>query len=173
MKRMLELQRALEAARLEAIETLLVGESTLASPALDPVLERLAHIQLALTALREETSSGIGRGGEINSEISAEHSRLIGRMTPDMGAVYAATRSGSERAVNFAVSLSLNRSIIPAMPMSVPPPAARSVVIVVYPNAAAPMSMAVTMLGTSVHFTAAIAMSHFLSPPPPPPLLPS
>jgi hypothetical protein len=64
MKRMLELQRALEAARLEAIETLLVGESTLASPAFDPVLERLAHIQLALTALREETSSGIGRGGE-------------------------------------------------------------------------------------------------------------
>jgi hypothetical protein len=64
MKRMLELQRALEAARLEAIETLLLGESALASPAFDPVLERLAHIQLALTALREETSSGIGRGGE-------------------------------------------------------------------------------------------------------------
>ena len=63
MTRMLELQRALEAARLEAIEMLL-GESSLASPGFDPVLQRLANIQLALTALREETALGIGRGGE-------------------------------------------------------------------------------------------------------------
>jgi hypothetical protein len=54
------------------------------------------------------------------------------------------------------------------MPMTVTPPALWFVVvtiIVVYPNATAPMSvaMAVTMLGTMVHFTAAIAMVHFLA----------
>ena len=51
--------------------------------------------------------------------------------------------------------------------MAVPPPAARSVVVTViikYPNAAAPMSVAVmpvTMLGTMVHSTTALRMVHF------------
>jgi len=53
------------------------------------------------------------------------------------------------------------------MAMAVPPPAARSVVVTVivkYPNAAAPMSVAVMPVptfGTMVHSTTALRMVHF------------
>lgn len=61
--RMHELQRALESARVAAIEAL-SGQDSVTSPASDPILHRLADIQLALTAVREEMASQVGRGGE-------------------------------------------------------------------------------------------------------------
>lgn len=61
--RMHELQRALESARIAAIETL-SGQDSVTSPASDSILHRLVDIQLALTAVREEMASHVGRGGE-------------------------------------------------------------------------------------------------------------
>jgi hypothetical protein len=61
--RMHELQRALESARVAAIEAL-SGQDSVTSPASDSILRRLADIQLALTAVREEMASQVGRGGE-------------------------------------------------------------------------------------------------------------
>ena len=58
-----ELLHALQAARLEAIEAL-SEQGRLASPASEQILHRLANIQLALTAVREEIASQVGRGGE-------------------------------------------------------------------------------------------------------------
>jgi hypothetical protein len=61
--RMHELQRALESARVAAIEAL-SRQDSVTSPASDSTLRRLADIQLALTAVREEMASQVGRGGE-------------------------------------------------------------------------------------------------------------
>ena len=58
-----ELLHALEAARLDAIKAL-SEQGGLASPASDQILHRLGNIQLALTAVREEIASQVGRGGE-------------------------------------------------------------------------------------------------------------
>ena len=54
---------ALEAARLESLEAL-SEQGRLASPASEAILQRLANIQLALTAAREEIASQVGRRGE-------------------------------------------------------------------------------------------------------------
>ena len=61
--RMHELLHALEAARLESLEAL-SEQGRLVSPASEAILQRLANIQLALTAAREEIASQVGRGGE-------------------------------------------------------------------------------------------------------------
>ena len=58
-----ELLHALEAARLESLEAL-SEQDRLATPASEAILQRLANIQLALTAAREEIASQVGRGGE-------------------------------------------------------------------------------------------------------------
>jgi hypothetical protein len=57
-----ELLHALEP-RLESLEAL-SEQGRLASPASEAILQRLANIQLALTAAREEIASQVGRGGE-------------------------------------------------------------------------------------------------------------
>ena len=61
--RMHELLHALEAARLKSLEAL-SEQGRLVSPASEAILQRLANIQLALTAAREEIASQVGRGGE-------------------------------------------------------------------------------------------------------------
>jgi len=61
--RMHELQRALESARVAAIEAL-SGQDSVTSSASNTILHHLADVQLALTAVREEIASQIGRSGE-------------------------------------------------------------------------------------------------------------
>ena len=68
-----ELLHALEVARLESLEALSEQDS-LATPASEAILQRLANIQLALTAAREEIASQVGRGGEALPEIKRDKS---------------------------------------------------------------------------------------------------
>lgn len=58
-----ELQRALESARVAAIEAL-SEQGSMTSSASDSILHRLSEIQLALTAVREVIASQLGRSGE-------------------------------------------------------------------------------------------------------------
>jgi hypothetical protein len=67
VSRIHELLHALEAARLESLEAL-SEQGRLASPASEAILQRLANIQLALTAAREEIASQVGRGGEASKK---------------------------------------------------------------------------------------------------------